>query len=107
MKDLKEQHTDHHNHQKNYILGFNLAVILTMISFYLVYFDSVSPNAALSLIIISAFAQILVHLRYFLHLDFKEKNRWNMMALLFTALLIFIFIGGSIWVMTTLNSRMM
>jgi len=90
-----------------YVPGLILAVLLTIVSFYLIYSEKFSAKTIFTGLIISAFAQIIVHLRFFLHLDLKQKNRWNLYVLLFTAILIFIFIGGSIWVMSTLNLRMM
>ena len=51
--------------------------------------------------------QILVHLHYFLHLDVSSEKRWNVLALLFTFSIMTIFVGGTLWVMYTLNYRMM
>ena len=55
----------------------------------------------------AAVVQMLVHLHYFLHLDRSSSARWNVLALLFTLLIMFIFVGGSIWIMFDLNYRMM
>jgi cytochrome o ubiquinol oxidase operon protein cyoD len=51
--------------------------------------------------------QILVHLHYFLHLDLSSEKRWNVLSLLFTFLIMTIFVGGTLWDMYTLNYRMM
>jgi cytochrome o ubiquinol oxidase subunit IV len=58
-------------------------------------------------IIVAAIAQILVHLHYFLHLRKSSDARWNIMALIFTVLIIALFIGGSLWIMYNMNYRMM
>ncbi len=79
--------------QKTYIIGFLLATLFTLLSFGLVVF--------------AALLQMFVHLYYFLHLNKSSEQRWNVIALAFTLLLIFIFVGGTIWVMYTLNIRMM
>jgi cytochrome o ubiquinol oxidase subunit IV len=50
--------------------------------------------------------QILVHLRFFLHLSFSRSARENLFAVAFTAVLIFLMVGGSIWVMLDLHMRM-
>jgi cytochrome o ubiquinol oxidase subunit IV len=55
----------------------------------------------------AAVVQILVHLHYFLHLDRSSAQRWNLMTLLFTLMVMTIFIGGSLWIMLDLHSRMM
>jgi cytochrome o ubiquinol oxidase operon protein cyoD len=50
--------------------------------------------------------QILVHLRYFLHLDLTTTPRENIVAIVFAAILIFIMVGGSLWIMLDLQQRM-
>ena len=90
-----------------YMLGFGLAVILTAIPFILVAFKLLSAATTLIVIALLALIQIVVHLRYFLHLDFKDTPRENLVTLAFTAVLIVIMIGGSLWIMFDLYARMM
>ncbi len=92
---------------KNYTTGFILAVFLTIISFGLVLTDIASKRITAIGLLVTATLQILVHLHYFLHLDRSSAKRWNLIAITFTALLLFIFVAGTIWIMHTLNSRMM
>jgi cytochrome o ubiquinol oxidase subunit IV len=92
---------------KTYLTGFVLALVLTVIPFGLVMSGRVSRRVMLWGIGSAAIVQILVHLHYFLHLDTSSASRWNVLALLFTVLIMFIFVGGTLWVMFTLNSRMM
>ena len=104
----EEQHTEQVNiTTKGYITGFILAMILTALSFSLVMVKGINRHTAMAAIFIAAMVQMLVHLRYFLHLDRSSAARWNILVLVFTAVLLFIFIGGTLWVMYTLNSRMM
>jgi len=93
--------------KKAYITGIILALLLTAISFGMVISNTFSRKAVMAGLFVAAFTQMLVHLHYFLHLDKSSAQRWNVIALLFTALLLFIFVGGTLWVMYTLNSRMM
>jgi cytochrome o ubiquinol oxidase operon protein cyoD len=60
-------------------------------------------------IVIMALAavQIVVHMIYFLHMNTKSEGGWNMLALIFTLVLVVITLSGSIWVMFHLNSNMM
>jgi len=92
---------------KSYGTGFMLSIVLTVIPFALVMSGAVSRGVALLGIGATAIVQILIHLHYFLHLDGSSDERWNIMALLFTTLILTIFIGGTLWVMYTLNDRMM
>jgi cytochrome o ubiquinol oxidase operon protein cyoD len=92
---------------KSYATGFILSIILTVISFALVMSGEASPKAMFLGICSAGIVQILVHLHYFLHLDVSSGKRWNLLALLFTFLIMTIFVGGTLWVMYTLNYRMM
>jgi cytochrome o ubiquinol oxidase subunit IV len=92
---------------KGYVTGFVLALLLTIVSFGLVLSDVVPHRFAVIGLFAAAVAQMLVHLHYFLHLDRSSAQRWNVIAIAFTAVLLFIFIAGTIWIMYTLNSRMM
>ncbi len=92
---------------KSYLTGFVLALILTAIPFALVMRGTLSAGATLAAIFIAGIVQILVHLHYFLHLDTSSAARWNVLALMFTLLIMVLFIGGSLWIMYTLNYRMM
>jgi cytochrome o ubiquinol oxidase operon protein cyoD len=104
------EHDDHapsEGTRKSYITGFLLSVVLTAIPFYLVM-TGVLSNVATSLIVIAlAVIQIVVHMIYFLHMDAKSEGGWNLMALIFTVVLVGITLTGSLWVMYHLVSNMM
>ena len=55
---------------------------------------------------IASVLQVLVHLRFFLHIYFTTTPRENILALAFTAVLIFLMVGGSFWIMFDLHQRM-
>ena len=93
--------------RSGYLTGLVLAVLLTAIPFGLVVFDLLSPVPALVAIAIAAIIQILVHLRYFLHLSLTFTARDNFVALFFAAFLILVMVGGSLWIMFDLHNRMM
>jgi cytochrome o ubiquinol oxidase operon protein cyoD len=44
---------------------------------------------------------------YFLHMNPKSEGGWNMLALIFTIVLVGITLSGSLWVMFHLNTNMM
>ncbi|MFC0170285.1 cytochrome o ubiquinol oxidase subunit IV [Pseudoduganella danionis] len=103
-------HHDSHDHGSlgSYATGFILSVILTAIPFWLVMgkvFAS-SSTAAFVLLALGA-VQIVVHMVYFLHMNSKSEGGWNMLALLFTVMMVVIAMSGSIWVMYHLNHNMM
>jgi len=90
-----------------YLKGFVLALVLTGIPFGLVVAGLLPRFTTLVVIAILALVQVVVHLRYFLHIDLKSTPRDNLLALAFAAVLICIMIGGTLWIMLDLNARMM
>ena len=99
---------DLHISLKGYMTGFVLSVILTAIPFWLVM-GKVFDKPGTTAIVILAFAavQIVVHMVYFLHLNAQSQGGWNMLALIFTIVLVVITLSGSLWVMFHMNSNMM
>lgn len=95
-----------HGTRSSYLVGFVLAVVLTAIPFALVATQSLGKTQTILVIAAAAVLQILVHLRFFLHLNFTTSPRENLFAIAFTAVLIFLMVGGSIWVMLDLHMRM-
>jgi cytochrome o ubiquinol oxidase subunit IV len=92
---------------RTYLTGFALALALSAIPFGLVALGVLGPIATLIVIAVLAIVQVLVHLRYFLHLDPRSSPRETVLALAFAAVLIFIMVGGSLWIMLDLRIRML
>lgn len=92
---------------KPYLIGLGLAVLLTAIPFGLVATGAASRGVTIFVIAIAAVIQMLVHLRFFLHIGFSSTPRENLIALAFAAVLICIMLGGSFWIMFDLYHRMM
>lgn len=106
-------HDDHGAHiphfsMRGYVIGFVLSLILTAIPFWLVM-GKVLPSPVSTGYVILGFAvvQIVVHMVYFLHMNTKSEGGWNMLALLFTVVMLLIAVGGSLWVMHHMNTNMM
>ncbi len=97
----------YHATAADYVKGFVLAVILTAIPFWLVMGEKLSPEMTTLVILGLGAVQIVVHMVYFLHLNSKSEGGWNMLALLFTVVLLVIMLAGSIWVMHHLNTNLM
>jgi len=92
---------------KSYLTGFILSLILTAIPFALVMSGTLSSSAIIAGIFSAGIVQILVHLCYFLHLDTSSRTDWNVLAMIFTLLIMILFVGGSLWIMHDLHYRMM
>jgi cytochrome o ubiquinol oxidase operon protein cyoD len=107
---------DEHGHQgdaahgtlASYVIGFVLSVILTAIPFWLVM-NKIFASSGTTALVILAFAvvQIFVHMVFFLHMNTKSEGGWNILALIFTLVLLLILFTGSLWVMYHMNANMM
>ncbi|NKX66365.1 cytochrome o ubiquinol oxidase subunit IV [Labrenzia sp. 5N] len=89
-----------------YLTGFVLAVVLTTIPFALVWGGLLTGSAVYFVIAVAAVLQVIVHLVFFLHIDLKSTPVENLFFLAFAAVLIFIMVGGSLWIMMDLHHRM-
>ena len=107
---MHQTHNDaagaHTGSLRSYCTGFLLSIVLTAIPFALVMTGALPQSATIFCIFSAAVVQIIVQLHYFLHLDTSSAMYWNLMSLLFTFFIIFLFVGGSIWIMYSLHYRM-
>lgn len=88
---------------KNIIFGFCASCILTIVSFgtAILYFEA-NKNFIKFLISIFAILQAILHVIFFLHIDLSFKEKWNLVSLIFTLIIILILIFGSLWIMNHL-----
>ncbi|WP_102223219.1 cytochrome o ubiquinol oxidase subunit IV [Acidimangrovimonas sediminis] len=91
---------------KGYVTGLIAAAVLTIIPFVWVGFG-LPTGAGLWIIAILGIIQVIVHVRYFLHVDLSPEHRDELHLLAFSALLLFIMAAGTIWVLLNMNYRMM
>lgn len=114
--------------KSSYFLGFVLALTLTVIAFiatalHLENLDKVpafarsiiaslasdgqaSKTSALWLVTILAVAQLLVHLRFFLHLNLNPENHTKLAVISVTVVILFIVVGGTVWIMADVDRLM-
>ncbi|WP_019834347.1 cytochrome o ubiquinol oxidase subunit IV [Sphingomonas sp. PR090111-T3T-6A] len=114
---MSTSHTDaHHAHSgepghgspRSYRIGAALAILLTVLPFWLVMARPLpSPGLTAALIFALALVQIVVHVICFLHLDTRSEGGWTLLSFLFTTVIVVLTIGGSVWVMFHLNTNMM
>ena len=92
---------------RSYRIGYAVAIALTAIPFTLVALGGLAT--ATVLIVIAAFAlmQIVVHFRFFLHIDLSQSKRDDLQLILFTTLIICVMVGGTLWILFNLRMRMM
>ena len=95
-----------HGNIKQYSIGFILSVILTIIPFGMVM-SGMTGGTVVATIAITAVAQVLVQLVFFLHMNSSSEQRWNVIAFVYTILTIAVLLIGSVWIMNYLHSNMM
>ena len=96
-----------HGNVKQYTIGFVLSVILTIIPFGMVMTGGFDRGLVFATIAITAVAQVLVQLVFFLHMNSSSEQRWNVIAFIYTILTIAVLLIGSVWIMNYLHSNMM
>jgi len=93
--------------RRSYIWGLGSALVLTGAAFGLAVFKLLAGPALLAAIGVLALVQIAVQFRFFLHIDLSRSKREDLQLILFTGLLVLIMVGGSLWIMSSLDQRMM
>lgn len=101
--------SQHHSHEetghthgslKSYIIGFVLSIVLTIIPLFAVLNDWFNRTTTIGVILVTAALQFLVQLIFFMHIREEDKPRYNLISLIFAALLLLTIVIGSIWIMT-------
>ena len=104
----EDAHPEPHGSLRDYVTGFVLAAILTIIPFFLVMARPIeSPGYTAAIVLACALAQILVHMVYFLHMTPKAEDGWLLISTIFTIVLVVITLAGSLWIVFHLNNNMM
>lgn len=111
MEHHEVSHSDYGTGQKKlsiYVLGLISCVVLTLIAFGIVMLNDYSTWAKFTVIYIAACIQFLVQVVCFLRLNTQtEQARLNVMAIIFTVVILVTIIVGSLWIMWNLNYYMM
>lgn len=101
MNDL-----DYGRELRDYLIGFGLALALTLVPFGLVVWAGLGYLTTLIVIGILALVQIVVHFRFFLHITLSKRKREDLQLILFSVLLLALMAIGTIWIMGNLATRM-
>lgn len=91
---------------RTYLVGFALAIVLSGASFWAVLDDGLDAGATLTVIGVLALIQLMVHLRFFLHIDRSKQKREDLDLILFTTLVVLIIVLGTTWILGNLHERM-
>lgn len=100
----------HHGWNASYkpqFIGFTMSFLLTVAVYRIVTHYELTNFLLHFTIVGFALAQALIQFVFFLQLGLESKPHWAFITFLFTALILVIVIGGSLWIMTNLNYDLM
>lgn len=89
------------------ILGYGFALLLTLLAFGLVVFHLLTGRQAFYTVLGLGLVQLVVQLRFFLHIDLRRSARADLQLILFSTLIIALMAGGTLVVLFNLHGRMM
>jgi cytochrome o ubiquinol oxidase operon protein cyoD len=90
-----------------YVIGYCLALALTMAAFAAVRWRTFTASATLAIVLGLALVQMIVHFRFFLHVNASRSSRDNLWLVLFSALIIALMVSGTLVILFNLRQRMM
>ena len=102
-----EERAESRRELHHYLWGYGLAMALTLLAFGLVAFPALARREVLWAIGACGLVQIIVHFRFFLHIDVSNQKREDLQLILFSTLILAIMISGTIWILLNLYTRMM
>jgi cytochrome o ubiquinol oxidase operon protein cyoD len=89
-----------------YVTGFVLSVLLTLTAYVVATHSHLGQVSLFIAVILLALIQFIVQVICFLHLGYKGSLD-RVITLGFSLLIVLILTSGSLWIMFTLNARMM
>ena len=90
-----------------YAVGFLSSIGLTLSAFWVVTYHILAGWSAAWAILSLALVQCIIQLFLFLHLGDDTRPRWKFLSMIFMLAVLIIIVVGSLWIMQSLNSRMM
>jgi cytochrome o ubiquinol oxidase operon protein cyoD len=100
------EHKAGHGSYVSYIVGFMLSIALTLVAYFAVVNDWLTGRGILLFVTALAVVQLLVQLLFFLHMGQEDRPRFNLMTFGYAAMVVFIIVIGSLWIMYNLDYNM-
>lgn len=92
---------------KSYIIGFISSIALTLAAYLLTYYHAAGRDVLFGLLAALAVVQFSIQLIYFLHVGKEFSPRLKLIVMFFMIMIVGILVGGSLWIMSNLNGRVM
>lgn len=90
-----------------YVQGFVSCVVLTLAAYFSATEHWFGRNEIIGVVAGLAILQCIIQLIRFLHLDNEFKPRWKLLVFSVMLTVVLILVIGSLWIMDSLNYRMM
>jgi cytochrome o ubiquinol oxidase operon protein cyoD len=90
-----------------YAIGYALALALTGAAFAAVRWPGLPARSLFGLVLALGLVQMVVHFRFFLHIDLRKSARHDLQLILFSTLIIALMVSGTLVILFNLRSRMM
>lgn len=104
---IDEKFESSRNALLSYVTGFLFSLFLSIVPYLLVTEHVFGEKSLMIGVTLFAVAQLIVQVIFFLHLPVKEKPYWNIVAFVYTLLIVAFLVVGSMWIMYHLNMNMM
>lgn len=100
MASHHNEETHAHGSLKQYVLGFVLSIVLTIIPLVAVMNDMFNKKTTIVIILVTAVLQLFVQLLFFMHIRDEKGPRYNLISLVFAGVILLTIVVGSILVMS-------
>lgn len=98
--------TEYQRDLRSYLIGFTLSLALTGFAFWIMLGTALSSGKTMMIIGVLAIIQLVVQMRFFLHIDRSKQKREDLDLILFSTLVLLIIVLGTVWIMGNLSTRM-
>lgn len=91
---------------KSYLTGYMLSVALTLLAFGMIALHvTLTAFMLTAVLIFLAIVQLCIQLFFFLHVGRGADRHWNAAALVFALFVVFMLVGGTLWIMSNLQAN--
>ncbi|OWK29424.1 cytochrome o ubiquinol oxidase subunit IV [Sphingomonas dokdonensis] len=90
-----------------YLVGYALALVLTLGAFAAVKWPIAAAGTTLAIILALALVQVIVQFRCFLHISLSRSSRHDLLLVLFASLIVTLMVSGTLVILFNLRDRMM
>ena len=104
---LVAEHQPESVNLRSYVIGFISSLLITLCSYFLAKNGMLAKPYMIILLAVLALSQFIIQLIFFLHVGREFSPRLKLIVTFFMIMVVVILVGGSIWIMDSLNGRVM